>query len=207
MTQRQTFVHRAAFVIAYPLVVPLLYVLVVLLLIGWGCWGLITGGWRLIKRVFAGRWGRRAVALRVYLVPPVGDGPMADAILEPGQSIELSSSQRRRIRVVGIDSAGNVVLVEGLALRSDNPEVAYAVPADEGTGEYDIITTGVAGSTEIEIEADAKIGEGRLALVRVIEIDVNADGAVGIRVVLVGEPVSRVEVVVPQVPQPVGPSA
>ncbi len=51
-------------------VVPLLYVAVVLFFVVWGCWLLITGGWRLIKRVCVGRRGRRAVALRFMFSAP-----------------------------------------------------------------------------------------------------------------------------------------
>ncbi len=133
-----------------------------------------------------------------------------ETVLEVGEPVVLSNTQRRRLRITGVDRLGREAPIEGITFNSDDPSIAFAELVSDGVdgGTFvDIVTMGVEGLASIEIEADAKIGEGRLPLLRQIDVRVTRDGAVELRIFKVGEPESRVIVIVPPTPEPLSPSS
>lgn len=99
----------------------------------------------------------------------------------------LTDSQKVVLKVAAVSAAGNPAPLENVKVTSSD-EAVIAV-ADLGDGNFSLSSTGKAGTSQITVDADARIGDGEVLLTGSETIEVVAGEAAKIELKF-GEPES-----------------
>jgi len=96
----------------------------------------------------------------------------------------LTDVQKVHLAVRPIDAAGNQAPVDGKptwAAGGANPEILELVPSDDGLS-CDVFTVGPLGTAQVQVNADADMGEGIVPIVGLLDIEVQASQAVSVAI-------------------------
>jgi len=104
-------------------------------------------------------------------------------------AIQLTDIQRVLLSISAIDAAGNTAPIENAAWVSSNPAV-LTVTADASGLSAIAETVGPLGNAQVQVSADARIGEGEVLLQGVLDVEVIASEATALTVAA-GTPESR----------------
>jgi hypothetical protein len=123
---------------------------------------------------------RRSARLRWFIGPilPVFQ-PQRDEIV-----LQLTDMQKVKIGIQPVDGAGNPAPIDRLptwAIGGANPEVLTAEVSADGLS-CQVVTVGPLGSAQVQVSADADLGEGIVPIAGTLDIDVVASQAVTLAV-------------------------
>jgi len=91
----------------------------------------------------------------------------------------LTDSQKVTLAIAPVSKAGNPAVVESSAWSSSDDTVLTVVAADDGMSAVATVT-GVLGSAQVSVSADADMGEGVETLIGTLDVDVVAGQAVSL---------------------------
>jgi len=108
--------------------------------------------------------------------------------------VSMSYSQKVTVEIQAVDSNGNPAQVEAgsINVSSSNPEVCSIVRDAENENRFDIYgsNNGTVGVAQIDISADADLGEGVSTITGFIGVEITPKQAVGLGITI-GEPVEQ----------------
>ena len=99
-------------------------------------------------------------------------------------SLVLTDVQKVALSFVALDAAGNAAPVDGLptwTVVGANPEIVSLVVSEDGLN-CAVVTTGPLGTCQVQLEADARLGEEVVPITGVLDVEVIASEAVNLTV-------------------------
>lgn len=102
----------------------------------------------------------------------------------------LTDSQKVLLNVAAVSAAGNPAALENVKVTSSDETIVTV--ADMGEGKFELASTGKVGTSQITVDADARIGDGEVLLTGSETIEVIAGEAAQISLSF-GEPESLVD--------------
>ena len=93
----------------------------------------------------------------------------------------LTDSQQVSLAIQPVDKAGNPAPVEGVAWTSSDVTVLVVTAADDGLSAV-AASTGKIGTAQVNVTADALIGEGIAEITGVLDVEVKAGQAVALNI-------------------------
>lgn len=104
-------------------------------------------------------------------------------------AIQLTDIQKVTLSISAVDAAGNSAPIENAAWVSSNPAVLTVTASLDGLSAV-AETVGPLGNAQVQVSADARIGEGEVNLQGILDVEVVASEAVSLNVAA-GTPESR----------------
>jgi len=104
-------------------------------------------------------------------------------------AIQLTDIQKVTLSISAVDAAGNPAPIENATWVSSDPTV-LTVTADANGLTAVAETVGPLGNVQVQVNADARIGEGEVLLQGVLDVEVIASEATALTVAA-GTPESR----------------
>ncbi len=133
----------------------------------------------LLERIFGHR--RPAVALEIHAGPVTLQGSNNGPAERPRFMLLLKDDQKCRLSVSPVDKKGKPAKVEGAPAWSSSDEtVATVVPAADGMS-ADVVA-GNPGICQINVSADADLGEGVKTISGTLDVTIEAGEAVGLAI-------------------------
>lgn len=103
----------------------------------------------------------------------------------------LTDIQKVALTVSAVDAAGNPAQIENVSWQSSNVDI-LTVAVEQSDDKKAVATTvGPLGTAQIQVTADARIGEGVVELTGVLDVEVVASEATTLSIVP-GTPESRI---------------
>lgn len=99
-------------------------------------------------------------------------------------SLVLKDDQKCALSIVPLDAAGNPAPVDAnpvWAAKGANPEILALIPSEDGLS-CQVVTVGPLGTAQVEVTADALIGEGVVPLVGLLDVEVVGGQAVSLSI-------------------------
>lgn len=90
----------------------------------------------------------------------------------------LTDVQKVTLAIAPKSAAGNPAQVDGAPLWTLSDESILTLTVAEDGLSAEAVTTGKVGTTQVNVQADADLGEGKRAITGVLEIEVKASEAV-----------------------------
>jgi hypothetical protein len=116
------------------------------------------------------------IVLRIGAITSIyGSSPM---------SLVLKDDQKCALSIVPLDAAGNPAPVDAnpvWAAKGANPEILALIPSEDGLS-CQVVTVGPLGTAQVEVTADALIGEGVVPLVGLLDVEVVGGQAVSLSI-------------------------
>lgn len=104
-------------------------------------------------------------------------------------AIQLTDIQKVTLSISAVDAAGNPAPIENALWASSNPSVLTITENPDGLTAV-AETVGPLGNAQIQVSADARIGEGEVVLQGVLDVEVIASEATALNIAA-GTPESR----------------
>jgi len=104
-------------------------------------------------------------------------------------AIQLTDIQRVSLSISAVDAAGNPAPIENATWVSSNPAVLTVTASVDGLSAV-AETVGPLGNAQVQVSADARIGEGEVVLQGVLDVEVIASEATALNIAA-GTPESR----------------
>ena len=104
-------------------------------------------------------------------------------------AIQLTDIQKVTLSISAVDAAGNPAPIENATWVSSNPAVLTVVASTDGLSAV-ATTVGPLGNAQVQVSADARIGEGEVVLQGVLDVEVIASEATALNIAA-GTPESR----------------
>jgi hypothetical protein len=96
-------------------------------------------------------------------------------------SLILTDSQQVTLTIQPVDKAGNPAHVEGVAWTTSDTTILTVVAAEDGLSAV-AASTGKLGTSQVNVTADALIGDAVAEITGVIDVEVKAGQAVAITI-------------------------
>lgn len=99
-------------------------------------------------------------------------------------SLRLLDDQRVSLSVQPVDAGGNPALIDGAPeweVIGATPSILTYQPADDGLS-CDLETTGLIGTAQVRVSADARIGPDVRSISGILDIEVEAGEAVTLNI-------------------------
>ena len=131
---------------------------------------------------------KRAARFR-WKVGPVSDAKPQDRSEE---MLVLKDSQKVTLTVAPVDAAGNPAKVDGAPaweIVGTNPECLAVTPSDDGLSAT-VVAQGPLGTAQVQVTADADLGEGNVPITGLLDVEVVAGDAVSLNIGS-GEPTDK----------------
>ena len=97
-------------------------------------------------------------------------------------SLILTDSQKVSLAVKPVSLAGNVAAVENVSWSSSDETVVTIIVSASNNLDAEVVTTGKVGVAQIRFGCDAKVGEGEVPLLAMLDIEVVGGQAVNIQI-------------------------
>lgn len=110
---------------------------------------------------------------------------------ENPMALVLTDIQKVSLSIAAVDAAGNPSTVEDVVWNSSANDILTITADPTDPSKAVATTTGKLGTAQIQVSADAKIGEGTVALNGIQDVEVVAGEAVSLNIAA-GTPESRV---------------
>ena len=107
-------------------------------------------------------------------------------------SLILTDSQQATLTIQPVDKAGNAAAVEDVAWTTSDDTVLTVTPSEDGLTAV-VAITGKLGVAQVNVTADAQIGEGAVEITGVLDVEVKAGQAVALSIAA-GAPEEKPEV-------------
>lgn len=120
--------------------------------------GLLLVAWLIVARALALRRRPRIAITAVWTATDPDEG----GTMSTFQLLEMERGARKRIRITGLDRRRNSVPLEQEVLTSSNPAL-LTVEADPENADAFIVTALGAGEGTLELDSDARPGDGVVA--------------------------------------------
>lgn len=92
----------------------------------------------------------------------------------------LTATQKCAVSIAPVDMFGNAAQVDGAPVWASSDEAIVTVVAAPDGLSVEVLTTGVVGSAQVSVTADADLGAGVTALTGLLDITVIAGAAVNL---------------------------
>ena len=94
----------------------------------------------------------------------------------------LTDIQKVALSIQPVSAAGNPAPVDGVPVWSSSDDTVLTVVAAADGMSAEAVTTGKLGSAQVNVTADADLGEGTKSITGVLDIEVKASDAVSLEV-------------------------
>lgn len=93
----------------------------------------------------------------------------------------LTDSQKATLTIQPVDKAGNPATVEGVAWTTSDATVLTVAASEDGLSAV-VSSTGKLGTAQVNVTADALIGDGVAEITGVLDVEVKAGQAVALNI-------------------------
>lgn len=114
----------------------------------------------------------------VWAIGPISEQPSIGTNRRTSTMLQLTNTQQCALSVSGVDKKGNPAGLDSIAYSSSDPSVA-TVTQDTADSSKALVKAVAAGTVQINVSADADLGDGVSTLSGVLDITVVAGQAVG----------------------------
>lgn len=111
-------------------------------------------------------------------IGPVSEQPITGTPRREPTMLQLTNTQQCALSVSGVDKKGNPARLDAVQFTSSDPSVA-TVEADPGDASKALVKAVAAGTAQVNVSADADLGDGVSTLTGALDITVVAGQAVG----------------------------